>query len=199
MAAASSRSDQRLEFLGDRVLGSSIAEMLLREFPERARGRAVAAPVRSGAQGDLRRASGSSSISARMFISASTSCNRGGRKKTTILADACEAVIGALYLDGGIEAAAKFVEQYWARARSRPAANCATPRRGCRNGRRRRACRAPSYRQVERKGPDHAPVFRIAVEVQGIASGEGVGATKREAERAAAEAALQAQGIKIDE
>jgi ribonuclease-3 len=191
-------SYQRFEFLGDHVLGLVISHLLLREFPQAQEGEL------SQRLSDLVRKETCAEIGIELDLGAYIHFGKhelqsGGRTKMTILADVCEAVIGAVYLDGGFPAATKFIEKYW-----RPIA--LTPGRELRDAKTRlqewaqkKGLPPPSYRQVGRKGPDHKPVFRIAVDVQGIVSGEGEGATKRDAQRAAAEAALAAHGLRIDE
>ncbi|MGE3866956.1 MAG: ribonuclease III family protein, partial [Hyphomonadaceae bacterium] len=119
----------------------------------------------------------------------------GGREKETILADACEAVIAALYLDGGLKAARQFVETFWAEELAQAAAPpqdattrlqewAAATRRG-----------APRYAVLAREGPDHAPRFLVEAQVEGMAPQRGQGGSKREAERAAAAALLEAAGV----
>jgi ribonuclease III len=191
-------SYQRFEFLGDHVLGLAISDLLLREFPNAQEGEL------SQRLSDLVRKETCAEVGLELDLGSYVYFGRhelqsGGRKKKTILADVCEAVIGAVYLDGGFAAASKFIEKYWRTRALAPGRELRDAKTRLQEWAQKQGLPTPSYRQVERKGPDHKPVFRIAVEVEGVASGEGVGATKRDAQRAAAEAALQAQGIKIDE
>ncbi len=190
-------SYQRFEFLGDHVLGLVIADLLLREFVSAQEGEL------SQRLSDLVRKETCAEVGLELDLGSYVyfgqhELQSGGRKKKTILADVCEAVIGAVYLDGGFAAAAKFVDKYWRARALAPGRELRDAKTRLQEWAQKQGLPPPSYRQVERKGPDHKPVFRIAVEVPGIASGEGVGATKRDAERAAAEAALQTQGIKIE-
>jgi len=191
-------SYQRFEFLGDHVLGLVIADLLLREFPRAQEGEL------SQRLSDLVRKETCAEVGLELDLGSFIHFGRhelqsGGRKKKTILADVCEAVIGAVYLDGGFEAATKFVDRYWRPRALAPGRTLRDAKTRLQEWAQKRGLPPPSYRQVERKGPDHSPLFRIVVDVQGLASGEGEGATKRDAQRAAAEAALQAQGIKADE
>jgi ribonuclease-3 len=190
-------SYQRFEFLGDHVLGLVIADLLLREFTNAQEGEL------SQRLSDLVRKETCAEVGLELDLGSYVyfgqhELQSGGRKKKTIIADVCEAVIGAVYLDGGFQAAAKFVAKYWRPRALAPGRELRDAKTRLQEWAQKQGLPPPSYRQVERKGPDHKPVFRIAVEVPGIAAGEGVGATKRDAERAAAEAALQAQGVKIE-
>jgi ribonuclease III len=191
-------SYQRFEFLGDHVLGLAIAHLLLREFPQAQEGEL------SQRLSDLVRKETCTEVGIELDLGSYIYFGRhelqsGGRKKKTILADVCEAVIGAVYLDGGFAAAEKFIDKYWRARALAPGRELRDAKTRLQEWAQKRGLPPPSYHQVERKGPDHRPMFRIAVDVQGIVSGEGEGATKRDAQRAAAEAALAAQGIKIDE
>ena len=124
----------------------------------------------------------------------------GGRKKRAILGDMCEAIIGAVYLDGGSAGGrgrgARGLRDTHAHA---GATGCATPRPRCRNGRRRRRLATPRYRLDARSGPDHAPFFEVAVEVEGFVAAEGAGASKRVAEQSAAQAFLDREGIERED
>jgi len=191
-------SYQRFEFLGDHVLGLAIADLLLREFPQAQEGEL------SQRLSDLVRKETCAEVGLALDLGAFIHFGRhelqsGGRKKKTILADVCEAVIGAVYLDGGFAAAAKFIDKYWRERALAPGRELRDAKTRLQEWAQKRGLPPPAYRQVERKGPDHRPLFRVAVDVHGLASGEGEGATKRDAQRAAAEAALAAQGVKIDE
>ena len=190
-------SYQRFEFLGDHVLGLVIADLLLREFPQAQEGEL------SQRLSDLVRKETCAEVGLELDLGAyiyfgQHELHSGGRKKKTILADVCEAVIGAVFLDGGYDAATKFIGKYWRARALAPGRELRDAKTRLQEWAQKQGLPPPSYHQVERKGPDHRPVFRIAVEVPGIASGEGEGATKRDAQRAAAEAALAAQGVKID-
>ena len=115
----------------------------------------------------------------------------------TILADACEALIAALYLDGGIAAARKFVTLAWVKHVEALSADMRDPKtalqewaQSSKGGR-----AAPVYEMLGRSGPDHAPRFRVSVRVKGMDAAEGEGASKREAEQAAARAMMERLGL----
>jgi len=191
-------SYQRFEFLGDHVLGLVIAHLLLREFPRAQEGEL------SQRLSDLVRKETCAEIGVQIDLGSHIHFGKhemqsGGRTKMTIIADACEAVIGAVYLDGGFPAATKFIEKYWRPLALAPGRELRDAKTRLQEWAQKQGLPPPAYRQVERKGPDHKPVFRVAVDVHGIVSGEGEGATKRDAQRAAAEAALAAQGLRVDE
>ena len=190
-------SYQRLEFLGDHVLGLIVSDMLFRNFPRADEGelsRRLADLVRKEACADVARIIG---LGEAIRLGASES-NAGGRDRTAILADVCEALIGAVYVDGGYEAAAALIGRLWEqRMRSpvRPLRDAKTILQEWAQG---RGLPTPAYREVERKGPDHSPEFRITVELPGRSPAEGVGRSKRAAEQAAAAAMLSQEGIKAD-
>jgi ribonuclease III len=191
-------SYQRFEFLGDHVLGLAVADLLLREFPNAQEGEL------SQRLSDLVRKETCAEVGVALDLGAYIYFGRhelqsGGRKKKTIIADVCEAVIGAVYLDGGLAAAERFIHQYWRARALAPGRELRDAKTRLQEWAQKRGLPPPSYRQVERKGPDHRPMFRVAVDVEGSPWGEGEGATKRDAQRAAAAVALAARGIKLDE
>ena len=131
------------------------------------------------------------------LILANSESSSGGRRKAAILAGACEAVIAALYQDGGLEAARRFVECYWADAFGsldndmRDAKTTLQEWAQARKG----DTSAPVYKQVKREGPDHAPRFVVEVSVTGQTSQLGEGGSKREAEQDAAKHMLTSLGL----
>lgn len=182
------RSYDRLEFLGDRVLGLITAERLLSKDPDAEEGDLATrynALVNKHACAAAARAA---QLGAAIALSPSEEAS-GGRGKDAILADVCEAVIAALYLDGGIEAARAFINRFWAGLDLGQAArrDAKTVLQEWAAARKRRL----SYHVVERTGPDHAPRFSVDAEVEGFSRKRGEGASKREAQQAAAEAFLR--------
>jgi len=186
------RGYERLEFLGDRVLGLIVAELLWRRFPNEAEGeltRRHTHLVRREALAEVAKAVG---LGPRIIVSAGEDA-AGVRHNPSVLADVCEAVIAALYIDGGLPAARDFVERWW---ETRLAALGAPPRdpktalQEWAQARKGFDRAAPVYRQTARLGPDHAPLFTVAVEVPGEEPASGEGRSKREAEQAAAKAML---------
>jgi ribonuclease-3 len=123
--------------------------------------------------------------------------NAGGRRRTAVLADVCEALIGAVFLDGGYPVAAALVERLWGerlRARARPPRDAKTALQEWAQG---RGLPTPSYREIARSGPHHDPEFRISVELPNLEPAEGVGRSKRAAEQAAAAVLLAREGVEF--
>jgi ribonuclease-3 len=187
--SATGRSYERLEFLGDRVLGLVVADLLMRRFPGEDEGdlarRFAALVSRDGLLAVAR------SLDLGRYLSlARGEEESGGRENPAILADACEAVIGALYLDGGFEAARRFVSAHWT---SRIEADLAPPQ-DAKTALQEWAQAArkplPVYRTTGTDGPSHEPVFHVEVEVEGYPPASASGPSKRAAERAAAAALL---------
>lgn len=186
-------SYQRLEFLGDRVLGLAVADMLMREFPAATEGelsRRLADLVRATSCAAVARAMGLETV---IYFGA----NKGAKARLTqaILADACEAIVGAVYLDGGYAPAALVVERFWKQQLLAPAQPLRDPKTALQEWAQGRGLPTPQYREVERRGPHHDPEFRIVVELPHHAAAEGIGRSKRAAEQAAAAAMLTREGV----
>src|SRR6185312_9414042 len=194
-SADQARSNERLEFLGDRVLGLVAAEKLHALYPGDAEG-ALALKLNALVRQDAcARAAEAAGLGDHIILAKSES-GSGGRGKPVILACACEAVIAALYLDGGLDVARAFIEKYWADAFSslshdmRDAKTALQEWAQARKGAKGAKPTAPHYRQVGREGPDHAPRFRVELSVSGKAPEIGEGGSKREAEQDAAKKML---------
>lgn len=189
VAHGGQRGYERLEFLGDRVLGLVIADLLYDAFPhedEGAMAKRHVDLVRREALAEVARAIG---LGAYLRLSRGED-DAGGRGNDAILADACEAVIAALYRDAGLEAARRFIERYWLvrlKALKQPPQDAKTALQEWAQG---KGLPLPDYRTVERTGPDHMPTFTVSVEVAGSEPAEGEGSSKRAAEQAAAERLL---------
>jgi ribonuclease III len=187
-------SYQRLEFLGDHVLGLVISDMLYRAFPKADEGelsRRLADLVRKETCTDIAL---SIDLGAAIRVG-SSEANAGARTRPAILADVCEAVVGAVYLDGGYKAAEQLVERLWEvrlRATAQPLRD---PKTVLQEWAQARGLPTPAYREVARSGPDHDPEFRVAVQLPAFAPAEGLGRSKRAAEQAAAAAMLAREGV----
>lgn len=187
-------SYQRLEFLGDRVLGLSVASLLFRAYPDADEGELAQR------YNQLVRGKTCAEIAAewhldRALAMGTGESQSGGRRRTAILADICEAVLGAVYLDGGFAAAERTIERYWGprmRMAERPMRDAKTTLQEWVQG---SGAPTPTYRELERSGPDHAPSFTVEVSVPGLASGIGAGRSKRDAEQEAARAILVREGV----
>jgi ribonuclease-3 len=191
------QSYQRLEFLGDHVLGLIVSDMLFRAFPKADEGelsRRLADLVRREACADVARA-----IDLGSALRLGTSeANAGGRSRPAILADVCEAVVGAVYLDGGYEAATKLVANLWGERMRRPVRPLRDAKTMLQEWAQARGLPTPTYREVERTGPHHDPEFRVAVALPDIEPAEGLGRSKRAAEQAAAAAMLKREGVRTE-
>jgi ribonuclease III len=190
-------SYQRLEFLGDHVLGLVISDMLFRAFPKADEGelsRRLADLVRKETCADMARAI---DLGAAIRLG-SSEANAGGRKRPAILADVCEALIGAVYLDGGFAAAEALVGRMWEERLRSTAQPLRDPKTVLQEWAQARGLPTPAYREVARSGPDHDPEFRVAVHLAKFAPAEGLGRSKRAAEQAAAAAMMAREGVKTE-
>lgn len=194
--SARSRADsyQRLEFLGDHVLGLIVSDMLYRAFPKADEGelsKRLADLVRREACADVAKALGLDEA----IKLGSVGAGAGARLRNSVLGDICEAVIGAVFLDGGYAAAAEFVERNWTERMRKPVRPLRDPKTILQEWAQGKGLPTPVYREVERTGPHHDPQFRVAVELPGLAPAEGVGGSKRVAEKLAATALLKREGV----
>jgi ribonuclease-3 len=190
-------SYQRLEFLGDHVLGLVVSDMLFRAFAKADEGemsRRLADLVRKEACADVAR---EIDLGEAIRLGASEA-NAGGRGRIAILADVCEALIGAVFIDGGYPAASALIERLWSERMRTPARPLRDSKTVLQEWAQARGLPTPAYREVERKGPDHDPEFRVTVELPKLAPAEGLGRSKRAAEQAAAAAMLTHAGVKAD-
>ncbi len=182
-------SYERLEFLGDRVLGLAIAEMLIHRFPDEPEGalaRRLAALVR---RDSLVRVAEDIDLGRHMILSKSEE-DAGGRGNPAILADACEAVIGALYCDAGLEVARAFIQRHWSRLMEEALTPPKDAKTALQEWAQARGRPLPVYETVAMHGPPHEPQFEVLVKVEGEAPETARGASKRAAEQAAAAALL---------
>jgi ribonuclease-3 len=182
--------NERLEFLGDRVLGLVIAELLFKKFGTEAEGQLaqrlavlVSAPM-------LARVARSCGIAAEIR----TAPGQGTEDTDAILADACEAVIGALYLDAGLQKAGDFVRAQWTALVDEAVAPPKDAKSTLQEWAQGRGLPLPHYKVMSQDGPDHAPQFIVTVSVESHGAAQGAGRSKRIAEQAAATALLKALG-----
>ncbi|MBN9039796.1 MAG: ribonuclease III [Rhizobiales bacterium 62-47] len=197
LKAARNRADsyQRLEFLGDHVLGLVVSDMLYRAFPKADEGelsKRLADLVRKETCFDVAKSLG--------FLESiklgSVGAGAGARLRKSVLGDICEAVIGAVFLDGGYAAAARFVEANWTERMRKPQRPLRDPKTVLQEWAQGKGLPVPVYREIERTGPHHDPQFRVAVDLPGLRSAEGIGGSKRMAEKAAASAMLASEDVK---
>lgn len=188
--SADGASYQRFEFLGDRVLALVIADWLLEEFPAADEGELA---VRFNA---LVRKEACAEIAERIglgdhVVMGGGEEKAGGRRKAAILADACEAVIAALYFDSGLAAAERFIRAEWAPLIEKSSVAPQDAKTALQEWAQGAGKPVPKYTLDERTGPDHAPEFTVSVQVEGQAALQARGASKRQAEQAAARAMLE--------
>ena len=186
--------NERLEFLGDRVLGLAIAELLTASFPDASEGELARR------FNQLVRAETCAEVAqdwelGKLILMSGGEADSGGRGKKTILANACEAVLGAIFIDGGYAAARHIVHRFWAAELS--GYGLATPdaKSVLQEWAQGRRLPLPRYIEIAREGPDHAPHFTAEVLIDGVAPERGHGANKRAAEQAAALAMLLRDGV----
>ncbi len=185
---------QRLEFLGDRVLGLVVSAMLLEAFPEAAEGEL------SSRLADLVRKETCAEVASALDMGAAVVFG-GSRAQqralltVNVLGDVCEALIAAIYLDGGFEAARRFVETHWRERMLETPLGGRNAKSTLQEWTQGQGHGTPTYEISERSGPDHAPTFVIVVRVGTLEPGRGEGRNRREAEQAAATAVLIREGI----
>ncbi|WP_339739711.1 ribonuclease III [uncultured Maricaulis sp.] len=187
------RSYERLEFLGDRVLGMMTAEALYQAFDTAAEGALAPrlnALVRKETCAEVARAIDLGSA-LRMGRSEEKS---GGRAKTSILGDACEALMAALYLDGGRPCVQAFYDAHWSDKLEALKQKPRDAKSMLQEWAAKVGHAAPRYQLTGRSGPDHRPVFTVQVTISPLEPAIGEGGTKQTAERAAAEALLNREG-----
>ena len=190
-------SYQRLEFLGDHVLGLVISDMLYRAFPKANEGelsRRLADLVRKETCAEVARAM---DLGPALKLGNSES-HAGGRLRATILADACEALVGAVFIDGGYQAADALIARFWKERMLKPLRPLRDPKTMLQEWAQARGLPTPAYRELARTGPHHDPEFRVAVVLPDRPPAEGMGSSKRAAEQAAAAAMLTRVGVSVD-
>ncbi|MCY4179323.1 MAG: ribonuclease III [Litoreibacter sp.] len=189
-SSATRPDNQRLEFLGDRVLGLVISEAILED--DRSATEGVLAPrynalVRKETCADVAR---EIDLGAVLKLGKSEMVS-GGRRKEALLGDAMEAVIAAVYRDGGLEAARAMILRFWARRIAGVEADARDPKTALQELLQAKGQTPPSYDIIKREGPDHAPQFTIEARAETGHSAQAQAGSKRQAEQAAAKALLE--------
>ena len=190
-------SYQRLEFLGAHVLGLVISDMLYRAFPKANEGelsRRLADLVRKETCAEVAKAM---DIGPALKLGNSES-HAGGRLRSTILADVCEALVGGVFIDGGYAAAETLVAKFWKERMLKPLRPLRDPKTMLQEWAQGRGLPTPAYRELARTGPHHDPEFRVAVVLPDRPPAEGMGSSKRAAEQAAAASMLTRVGVAVD-
>jgi ribonuclease-3 len=181
-------SNERLEFIGDRVLGLAMAEWLAERFPNEQEGELGRRLARLVSQPVLASVADTVGLAAALSVSPGEA-KAGVAKRATVLADALEAALGALYLDGGLVPARDFVRRAWNEAMTEQAEPPKDAKTALQEWAQKRGRDLPVYEVTGRSGPPHAPAFVVTVSV-GAFEADGSGGNKRAAEQRAAEALL---------
>ncbi len=187
--------NQRLEFLGDRVLGLLVADRLMRDLPNADEGEMSSRLHALVDKPTCARVAEALGVGEAIRLSPGEA-KQGGRRREGILGDAMEAVLAAVWLDGGIEAARGVFERAWAAELAAPPRRALTnPKSALQEWALAQGRALPTYRIVQRTGSDHAPTFTVEVSVAGIEPLTARGRSRQDAEKAAATALLQREGV----
>ena len=185
---------ERLEFLGDRVLGLCVAELLFDAFPDAPEGELsvrLNALVSGKACAEI-----ADEIGLHDFIQAGADVKQlTSKRMRSVRADVTESLIAAIYLDGGLVAAKKFVHQFWNQKLQGAGGAIRDSKTALQEWAHVKTGATPAYRVIKRSGPDHDPTFIVEVEIQGTEGAAGRGKSKRAAEQAAAQAVLLREAV----
>ncbi len=187
---------ERLEFLGDRVLGLAVADMLYRTYQKEEEGslaRRHTSLVRTETVAKVAELVG---IDKSIEVPKSEKANME-RSPQSFLCDVCEAVLGALYLDGGYDKAYRFIKKHWEPLMAEEITPPVDAKTVLQEWAQKQKLALPAYEVLQVTGPDHQPTFVIEVAVDGYAKIKGKGSSKRHAEQAAATNFLQEAGVKL--
>jgi ribonuclease-3 len=189
MSTPGNADNQRLEFLGDRVLGLVMSEALLSRDKGATEGQLAPrfnALVRKETCADV---AGQIDLGAVLRLGRSEMLS-GGRRKTALLGDAMEAVIAAVYVDGGFDAARDMILRLWGDRIDTVKDDARDAKTTLQEWAQARGLTPPSYEQTARSGPDHAPVFEITAKLSNGVEAKASAGSKRQAEQAAAKTLL---------
>lgn len=190
--ACGSVCNERLEFLGDSVLGVTVADFLYRTYPDMPEGRMTRLRAELVCEQSLHRVALELHLGEYIRLGKGEEHN-GGRTRTSILSDAVEAVIAAMYLDAGMETAVSFIHRCLLDNVSVTETPSFTDyKTALQELVQRRSGQVLAYELVGEEGPDHAKIFRMQVLLNGTVIGTGTGRTKKEAEQSAAANAMEA-------
>jgi ribonuclease-3 len=186
---------QRLEFLGDRVLSLVIAEELYKSYPDEAEG-SLAARLSLLVRGETCARIGLDLGIQDFVILGQKEKSKGVQESSSVLGDVVEALIGALYLDGGMDVARAMIEKGWAERLKQSPASLKDAKTFVQEWALGNAFPLPSYQVVSRSGPEHAPLFTMAVTVGPLAAAEASGNSKQGAEMAAAQVFIERERLR---
>jgi ribonuclease III len=180
---------ERLEFLGDRVVGLAVADLLLARFPRESEGDLARRHANLVSRSTLAELAEQIALGAQLHLTRGED-ETGGRSKPTVLADALEALVGAIYRDGGLEPARGFVARLFELKLDETGRPPRDPKTALQEWAQGKGLPLPSYRTVSTEGPPHQPNFQVEVSVKGEKPVVAAGTSKQAAERAAAAALL---------
>ena len=183
-------SNERLEFLGDSVLGMLVANYLYRAFPDRPEGELTRMRADMVCEQTLARIAGQLGLGEHLLLGKGEE-QGGGRSRNSILADAVESVIAACYLDGGMDAAKAFVEKFVLVTVPTQKMNNADYKTALQELVQQKKNQTLAYHLVGESGPDHDKKFTVELTLNGTVVGTGIGSSKKRAEQAAAQVAME--------
>ena len=183
-------SNERLEFLGDSILGMTVAQYLYQTFPDRPEGELTRMRADMVCEQTLAKVAARIELGKHLLLGNGEE-QGGGRTRNSILADAVESVIAACYLDGGMEAAQRFIEQFILVEVPVKQLHNADYKTALQELVQQKKNQVLSYALVGESGPDHDKKFDVEVKLNGAVVGTGSGSSKKRAEQAAAHAALE--------
>ncbi|MCB1415807.1 MAG: ribonuclease III [Nitratireductor sp.] len=185
---------QRLEFLGDRVLGLAVAELLFDKYPDSNEGELslrLNALVKGRTLAEI-----SDELGLHEFIRTGGDLKElTGKRMQSVRADVLEALIASIYLDGGLQAAVDFIKCFWKERLHMAEEAKRDSKTSLQEWAHSNRFGTPRYKEQKRTGPDHDPVFTVVVQVTGKEDASGTGRSKRAAEQSAAKAMLVREGV----
>lgn len=184
------QSNERLEFLGDRVLGLVVAEVLFERYPNEDEGELARRYAGLTSREGLVRVAAAIDLD-RFILAQHGDVETAKRSQASVAADTLEAVLGALYLDGGLAPAKAFIAKRWDALMEEDLSPPKDAKTSLQEWAQARGLGLPAYEVVTCDGPDHAPTFTISVAIKGHGAKTGQGGSRRSAEQAAAMALLQ--------
>lgn len=187
--------NERLEFLGDSILGMNVAEYLYLNFPDMPEGRMTKLRAELVCEQNLVKIARMLDVGGNIRLGKGEE-STGGRTRKSILADAVEAILAALYIDGGAEKAAAMIDKFIIRPAFDTVSRCANVKNhdyktALQELVQRKSGRTLCYEMLGESGPDHNKEFTAQVMLNGVSVGTGTGRSKKEAEQAAAQKALE--------
>ena len=184
------KSNERLEFLGDSILGMLVADYLYRNFPDRPEGELTRMRADMVCERTLATVANSLNLGKHLLLGKGEE-QGGGRNRDSILADAVESVIAACYLDGGMDAAVQFIQKFILVNVPVTKLHNADYKTALQELVQQKKNQVLAYQLVGESGPDHDKEFRVELTLNGEVVGTGIGSSKKRAEQAAAHAAME--------